>query len=100
MASLTGLSAWVVVEGHVEWSVKRIVENLSGNKMWSCLGQVLESFKIMDYSLLLGVHVLDTKCLNRGDQGGQKAPQWPEGPLLHRPGVHPRGRQGCRASGR
>ncbi|XP_038820583.1 phosphatidylinositol 4-phosphate 5-kinase type-1 beta-like [Salvelinus namaycush] len=28
--------------------------------------RVLESFKIMDYSLLLGVHVQDKKCLDRG----------------------------------
>lgn len=40
--------------------------------------RVLESFKIMDYSLLLGVHVLDRKLRGRGGigdskrQGGQK----------------------------
>lgn len=40
--------------------------------------QVLESFKIMDYSLLLGIHVLDRKLRGRGGigdskrQGGQK----------------------------
>ncbi|CAB1318584.1 unnamed protein product, partial [Coregonus sp. 'balchen'] len=33
--------------------------------------RVLESFKIMDYSLLLGVHVLD-KCLERGARGDSK----------------------------
>lgn len=42
------------------------------------LPQVLESFKIMDYSLLLGIHVLDRKMRGRGSrgdsrrQGGQK----------------------------
>lgn len=30
--------------------------------------QVLESFKIMDYSLLLGIHVLDRKPLSRGSR--------------------------------
>ncbi|XP_018558028.1 phosphatidylinositol 4-phosphate 5-kinase type-1 beta isoform X1 [Lates calcarifer] len=30
--------------------------------------RVLESFKIMDYSLLLGIHVLDRKPLNRGSR--------------------------------
>ncbi|CAG14629.1 unnamed protein product, partial [Tetraodon nigroviridis] len=30
--------------------------------------RVLESFKIMDYSLLLGIHVLDQKPLNRGSR--------------------------------
>lgn len=30
--------------------------------------QVLESFKIMDYSLLLGIHVLDRRPLNRGSR--------------------------------
>ncbi|XP_010787647.1 phosphatidylinositol-4-phosphate 5-kinase, type I, beta a isoform X1 [Notothenia coriiceps] len=30
--------------------------------------RVLESFKIMDYSLLLGVHVLDRKLLSRGSR--------------------------------
>nr|XP_046230760.1 phosphatidylinositol-4-phosphate 5-kinase, type I, beta a isoform X2 [Scatophagus argus] len=30
--------------------------------------QVLESFKIMDYSLLLGIHVLDRKPLTRGNR--------------------------------
>ncbi|KAM9841103.1 phosphatidylinositol-4-phosphate 5-kinase, type I, beta a [Aulostomus maculatus] len=30
--------------------------------------QVLESFKIMDYSLLLGIHVLDQKPLSRGSR--------------------------------
>lgn len=30
--------------------------------------QVLESFKIMDYSLLLGIHVLDHKPLSRGSR--------------------------------
>lgn len=39
--------------------------------VWLCLGQVLESFKIMDYSLLLGVHVLD-KSLERGSRGDSK----------------------------
>ncbi|XP_026075301.1 phosphatidylinositol 4-phosphate 5-kinase type-1 beta-like isoform X2 [Carassius auratus] len=40
--------------------------------------RVLESFKIMDYSLLLGIHVLDRKLRGRGGigdskrQGGQK----------------------------
>ncbi|XP_030624776.1 phosphatidylinositol-4-phosphate 5-kinase, type I, beta a [Chanos chanos] len=40
--------------------------------------RVLESFKIMDYSLLLGIHVLDAKMRDRGGrgdsrrQGGQK----------------------------
>lgn len=30
--------------------------------------QVLESFKIMDYSLLLGIHVLDQKPLSGGNR--------------------------------
>eukprot|EP00066_Takifugu_rubripes_P029569 XP_011618835.1 PREDICTED: phosphatidylinositol 4-phosphate 5-kinase type-1 beta-like isoform X2 [Takifugu rubripes] len=34
----------------------------------SVLLQVLESFKIMDYSLLLGIHVLDHKPLSRGSR--------------------------------
>ncbi|MEQ2211987.1 hypothetical protein XENOCAPTIV_022488, partial [Xenoophorus captivus] len=29
---------------------------------------VLESFKIMDYSLLLGIHMLDRKPLSRGNR--------------------------------
>ena len=29
--------------------------------VWLSHGQVLESFKIMDYSLLLGIHVLDQR---------------------------------------
>ena len=37
--------------------------------------QVLESFKIMDYSLLLGVHVLDQKVLSRGSRGDSKRGQ-------------------------
>uniref|UniRef100_A0AAY4DXM2 PIPK domain-containing protein n=1 Tax=Denticeps clupeoides TaxID=299321 RepID=A0AAY4DXM2_9TELE len=34
--------------------------------------QVLESFKIMDYSLLLGVHILDKKTRDRGFRGDSK----------------------------
>lgn len=34
----------------------------------SVLFQVLESFKIMDYSLLLGIHILDHKPLSRGSR--------------------------------
>uniref|UniRef100_A0A673BDP5 PIPK domain-containing protein n=1 Tax=Sphaeramia orbicularis TaxID=375764 RepID=A0A673BDP5_9TELE len=34
--------------------------------------RVLESFKIMDYSLLLGIHVLDRKPLNRGYRGDSR----------------------------
>ncbi|XP_067106672.1 phosphatidylinositol-4-phosphate 5-kinase, type I, beta a isoform X2 [Osmerus mordax] len=34
--------------------------------------RVLESFKIMDYSLLLGVHVLDKKIRDRGSRGDSK----------------------------
>ncbi|XP_060765118.1 phosphatidylinositol-4-phosphate 5-kinase, type I, beta a isoform X1 [Neoarius graeffei] len=34
--------------------------------------RVLESFKIMDYSLLLGIHVLDVKLRNRGGRGDSK----------------------------
>uniref|UniRef100_A0A8C7VAF6 Phosphatidylinositol-4-phosphate 5-kinase, type I, beta a n=1 Tax=Oncorhynchus mykiss TaxID=8022 RepID=A0A8C7VAF6_ONCMY len=34
--------------------------------------RVLESFKIMDYSLLLGVHVQDKKCLDRGARADSK----------------------------
>ncbi|XP_056097702.1 phosphatidylinositol-4-phosphate 5-kinase, type I, beta a [Rhinichthys klamathensis goyatoka] len=34
--------------------------------------RVLESFKIMDYSLLLGIHVLDRKMRGRGGRGDSK----------------------------
>lgn len=34
--------------------------------------RVLESFKIMDYSLLLGIHVLDRKMRGRGNRGDSK----------------------------
>ncbi|XP_051971563.1 phosphatidylinositol 4-phosphate 5-kinase type-1 beta-like isoform X1 [Xyrauchen texanus] len=34
--------------------------------------RVLESFKIMDYSLLLGIHVLDKKMRGRGGRGDSK----------------------------
>lgn len=34
--------------------------------------RVLESFKIMDYSLLLGIHVLDCKLRDRGAKGDSK----------------------------
>ncbi|XP_067289740.1 phosphatidylinositol-4-phosphate 5-kinase, type I, beta a [Pseudorasbora parva] len=34
--------------------------------------RVLESFKIMDYSLLLGIHVLDRKMRERGGRGDSK----------------------------
>ncbi|KAK3550476.1 hypothetical protein QTP86_029427 [Hemibagrus guttatus] len=34
--------------------------------------RVLESFKIMDYSLLLGIHVLDMKLRDRGGRGDSK----------------------------
>ncbi|XP_042620657.1 phosphatidylinositol 4-phosphate 5-kinase type-1 beta-like [Cyprinus carpio] len=34
--------------------------------------RVLESFKIMDYSLLLGIHVLDRKLRGRGGMGDSK----------------------------
>ena len=38
--------------------------------VWSLLSvQVLESFKIMDYSLLLGVHVLDHSQKEGGETG-------------------------------
>lgn len=37
--------------------------------------QVLESFKIMDYSLLLGIHVLDRKPLSRGSRCDSKKGQ-------------------------
>lgn len=37
-----------------------------------CPEQVLESFKIMDYSLLLGIHVLDMKLRDRGGRGDSK----------------------------
>lgn len=37
--------------------------------------QVLESFKIMDYSLLLGIHVLDRKPLSRGSRCDSKRGQ-------------------------
>lgn len=36
------------------------------------VAQVLESFKIMDYSLLLGIHVLDRKMRGRGGRGDSK----------------------------
>ncbi|KAG7269139.1 hypothetical protein CRUP_001594 [Coryphaenoides rupestris] len=37
--------------------------------------RVLESFKIMDYSLLLGIHVLDKKSLSRGGRGDSRKGQ-------------------------
>ncbi|XP_059906124.1 phosphatidylinositol-4-phosphate 5-kinase, type I, beta a isoform X1 [Gadus macrocephalus] len=37
--------------------------------------RVLESFKIMDYSLLLGVHVLDKKAGSRGGRGDSRRGQ-------------------------
>lgn len=37
--------------------------------------RVLESFKIMDYSLLLGIHVLDRKSLSRGNRGDSRKGQ-------------------------
>ncbi|XP_071390177.1 phosphatidylinositol-4-phosphate 5-kinase, type I, beta a [Centroberyx affinis] len=37
--------------------------------------RVLESFKIMDYSLLLGIHVLDQKTLGRGNRGDSRRGQ-------------------------
>ncbi|XP_011480347.1 phosphatidylinositol 4-phosphate 5-kinase type-1 beta isoform X2 [Oryzias latipes] len=37
--------------------------------------RVLESFKIMDYSLLLGIHVLDKKPLTRAGRGDSKKGQ-------------------------
>ncbi|KAM8871774.1 phosphatidylinositol-4-phosphate 5-kinase, type I, beta a [Synchiropus splendidus] len=37
--------------------------------------RVLESFKIMDYSLLLGIHVLDQKPLVRGSRGDSRKGQ-------------------------
>ncbi|XP_053196563.1 phosphatidylinositol-4-phosphate 5-kinase, type I, beta a isoform X2 [Scomber japonicus] len=37
--------------------------------------RVLESFKIMDYSLLLGIHILDRKPLNRGNRGDSRKGQ-------------------------
>ncbi|KAJ3605494.1 hypothetical protein NHX12_027540 [Muraenolepis orangiensis] len=37
--------------------------------------RVLESFKIMDYSLLLGVHVLDKKAVGRGSRGDSRRGQ-------------------------
>lgn len=33
---------------------------------------MLESFKIMDYSLLLGIHVLDRKLRGRGGRGDSR----------------------------
>ncbi|XP_076016125.1 phosphatidylinositol 4-phosphate 5-kinase type-1 beta-like isoform X2 [Genypterus blacodes] len=37
--------------------------------------RVLESFKIMDYSLLLGIHVLDRRTLSRGTRGDSRKGQ-------------------------
>ncbi|KAM3874396.1 phosphatidylinositol-4-phosphate 5-kinase, type I, beta a [Diretmus argenteus] len=37
--------------------------------------RVLESFKIMDYSLLLGIHVLDQKTLGRSSRGDSRRGQ-------------------------
>ncbi|KAF7661639.1 hypothetical protein LDENG_00257060 [Lucifuga dentata] len=37
--------------------------------------RVLESFKIMDYSLLLGIHVVDRKPLGRGNRGDSRKGQ-------------------------
>jgi len=55
-----------------------LLDHLSVNRMLRSPplpGQVLESFKIMDYSLLLGIHVLDKKSLSRGGRGDSRKGQ-------------------------
>lgn len=36
--------------------------------------QVLESFKIMDYSLLLGIHILDNSVKDKEEENSQNVP--------------------------
>lgn len=50
-------------------------ERRSLSRRLSVCRQVLESFKIMDYSLLLGIHVLDRKPLSRGSRCDSKRGQ-------------------------
>lgn len=51
------------------------MEQLSLKRDVWVLCQVLESFKIMDYSLLLGIHVLDRRTLSRGNRGDSRKGQ-------------------------
>ena len=41
------------------FSIPKLSRNLSGSVSVACFFQVLQSFKIMDYSLLLAVHKID-----------------------------------------
>lgn len=77
----------------IEWKIPYISRILWFYKKWNLftfgvnlplhafLFQVLESFKIMDYSLLLGIHILDHSLKEKEDESSQNVPD------AKRPGV-------------